>query len=95
MTNFLRQNKTKIKSLKFVKQPVKQKDGTYVNHCFGANKEGPAAGQLVTLTPCDEEDDSHQRWVYHGTSLKLQARSCNHMAVGSVSFSSDQSYKSS
>jgi len=55
----------------YFQQPVKRSNGSYKNLCWGAETKVPKAGQLITLTPCQEDDDSHQKWNYHGTSLKL------------------------
>ena len=54
---------------------MKQSDGTYENHCWGA--EGgmapgePKSGARIVLTECADIEDSHQRWEYHGTNLRL------------------------
>jgi len=59
------------KDSNYFQQPVPQGDGTYRNLCWGAEKTEPKSGQLITLTECNEDNDSHQKWNYHGTSLKL------------------------
>jgi len=54
-------------------QPVKQKDGTYENKCLGSSDKVPKPGSTVLLEDCASDDDNgHQRWVYHNVNLKLQ-----------------------
>ena len=38
----------------YFQQPVKQANGNYVNECWGAETKQPKAGQLITLSPCNE-----------------------------------------
>ncbi|CBY32818.1 unnamed protein product [Oikopleura dioica] len=59
------------------KQPVQMKDGRYVNKCFGTADTTPTNGAKVILADCvsnasAREANSHQRWNYIGTNIKLE-----------------------
>ena len=58
-------------------QPVLMKDGKYVNKCFGTADTTPTDGAKVILADCvsnakAREANSHQRWNYIGTNIKLE-----------------------
>jgi polypeptide N-acetylgalactosaminyltransferase len=58
-------------------QPVLMKDGKYVNKCFGTADSTPTDGAKVILADCvsnakAREANSHQRWNYIGTNIKLE-----------------------
>jgi len=44
----------------------------YENKCFGSIDKPPKDGSKIVLADCEEEND-HQRWVYHSVNLKLDA----------------------